>query len=222
MNSPTLQPEAVPDLDQGLNLLETPAHRTTALHEVALSFLEGGDGSAVWIDARGNAANYLIEQEHRPTPDLEIARAFTAYQHYELVRTLPGDLPRNLELIVLPCVDSLYADPDVPDWVGEKYLESALAILGELADIVDVPILVSSLVDSPFIEDVRDMATKQITFERTGLGYRFETEDWETTVYWGDGYWQTTIPYWVELLGSVDEATPAITAIEQGMMPGTV
>jgi hypothetical protein len=39
------------------------------------------------------------------------------------------------------------------------------------------------------------------------MGYRFEGDDVETTVYWQDGAWQTTIPYWVELVGAVDETS---------------
>lgn len=135
--------DAVPNLDNGLNLLETPARRSTALHQIALSHLRERDGWAVWIDARGNAATYLLEDEYHRTPDLRISRAFTAYQHYELVRLLPGNVPRNTGLVVLPFLTSLYRDEDVPDWEGTKYFESALAILVETADTFDVPVLVS-------------------------------------------------------------------------------
>lgn len=213
--------DAVPELDAGLNLMETPEHRTTALHQIALSHLRDGEGPGVWIDARGNAATYLLEQEDRPTPDFWIARAFTAYQHYELVRTLPGNLPRNADLIILPCLASLYEDEDVPDWEGKRFLESALAILTEISKLTDIPVLTSCVEESSLLDQVRSAAAQTITFEKTDLGYRFEADDFETMVYWGDGYFQTTIPYWVELLGSVEDATPAETIVDEGLLPGT-
>lgn len=166
--------EAVPGLDVGVNLLETSAHRTTALHQIALSHLDETGGLGIWFDARGNASTYLLAREFHAKPNLEIARAFTAYQHYELIRTLPGDIPRNTELVVCPCVTSLYRDDDVPDWEGEKYLESALAILDETATVTGLPILVSCVTDTDLIGVVREVATQTITVEKTGLGYRFE------------------------------------------------
>jgi len=38
------------------------------------------------------------------------------------------------------------------------------------------------------------------------------TGDFETTVYWQDGYWQTTVPYWVELLGAVEDKSAEVIA----------
>lgn len=51
---------------------------------------------------------------------------------------------------------------------------------------------------------------RYIRCEQTGVGYRFEGSDIETTVYWQEGAWQTTIPYWVELVSVVGDE-PAIT-----------
>lgn len=214
--------DAVPDLDRGLNLLETPVNRTTALHQIGLAHLRERGGSGFWIDARENASPFQLRREGHPVPDILLCRAFTAFQHYEIVRTLPRHLPDDLELVIAPCLPSLYCDTDVPDWEGEWHLESALAVLDEIARIWDVPVLVSSTTNSPMIDQVRDAATKTITYERTGLGYRFEADDFETTVYWQDGYWQTTIQYWVELFGAVDESDPAVAIDEAGLMPGTV
>lgn len=213
--------ETVPELDTGINLLETPKHRTVALHQLSLSHLRSG-GSAVWFDTRGNADTRLLFEEQRPTPDIQVARAFTAYQHFKLIRTLPGNLPRDLDLVVLPCVTSLYCDNDVPDWRADRCVEAALTILSEVAELVDVPVLVSCLADSPYYDNVSREAARTISYERTGLGLRYETEGFETTVYWRDGFWQTTIPYWVDLLGAVGEARAEVALDEVGMVPGEV
>jgi len=67
---------------------------------------------------------------------------------------------------------------------------------------------------------VADRADCEIRCERTDLGYRFEGPGVETTVYVGDGYWQTTIPYWVDLLGAVeDERAVALAADERDVPP---
>ena len=48
--------------------------------------------------------------------------------------------------------------------------------------------------------------------ERSRMGLRYAGADFETQVYVEDGFWQTTIPYWVDLLGvASDVAPPAAT-----------
>jgi hypothetical protein len=42
--------------------------------------------------------------------------------------------------------------------------------------------------------------------ESTSQGLHYAAEDFETTVYVADGYWQTTIPYWVDLFGVARKA----------------
>jgi hypothetical protein len=32
-------------------------------------------------------------------------------------------------------------------------------------------------------------------------------DDFQTQVYWGSHYWQTTISYWVDLFGAVDDVS---------------
>jgi len=45
-----------------------------------------------------------------------------------------------------------------------------------------------------------DHADTDVRCERTDVGYRYEG-DWESSVYWTGGAWQTTVPYWVDRLG---------------------
>jgi hypothetical protein len=216
------RPETTPDLEPGLNLLWAPP-RSTALHHVALSALHEVDGLGIWIDARDTASTSVLHDLATPlTLDrLRIARSWTAYQHHELVRQLPGVIDAKTDLLVLPAVASLYEDDDVPSPEDRQYLSSTLAILEELAKALDLSILMSTPVSGEFPSLVQDHADYEIEFEPTPLGYRFEAEDFETTVYWGDGWWQTTIPYWVELLGAVGEQ-PAMTAYEAGLVDAEV
>lgn len=51
---------------------------------------------------------------------------------------------------------------------------------------------------------IRDLGADEIECERTSLGYRFATDDFDTLGYWKHGWWQTTISYWVELFDAVE------------------
>ena len=52
-----------------------------------------------------------------------------------------------------------------------------------------------------------------IECELTEHGYHFESDTFETLVYVQDGYWQTTILYWIQLLGMADEPTQALDPV---------
>lgn len=210
--------QTIPELQPGVNLLWAPP-RSTALHQVALSGLHDFDGTARWIDARDTASTTVITDlaTRRTACRLRIARSWTAYQHHELIRQLPRAIDQRTDLVIAPAVASLYEDDDVPSPEDEQYLSASLAILDEVSSAFDVSVLLSAAPDGTFTNLVREVAAYEIEFEATSMGYRFEADDFETTVYWGAGFWQTTIPYWVELLGAVGEQS-AVTAYEAGLV----
>jgi len=211
-------PPPTPDLSPGVTLLWAPP-RSTALHQVALSALHAAAGLGVWVDARDVASTTLLGDLATPRTlrRLRIARSWTAYQHHELVRRLPGLLDARTDLVVAPAVASLYADDDVPSPEDRRYLTATLTVLAELARVLDCAVLVSAPPGGAFADLVRSYAGYEIAVERTALGHRFVAEDFETTVYWGDGWWQTTIPYWVDLLGAAG-ADAAATAYDLGLV----
>lgn len=212
----------VPDLAPGVTVLWAPP-RSTAPHQVALSALHDRDGTARWLDARDTASTPLLSELATPRTlrRLAVARAWTAYQHHELVRRLPGEVDARTELVVLPAVASLYEDDDIPSPEDRLYLRSTLGILGELARVADLAVLVSTARDAPFVPLVEACADHEIAVERTPLGHRFVAEGFETTVYWGEGFWQTTIPYWVDLLGAAGTGL-AESAYEAGLVDAEV
>jgi len=199
---------------------------------------EDTTGPAFWIDARNAASTYALydlasgggpganggklgraERSLGADGDvrdatvlrrLRIARAFTAYQHRELARAAVRRSTPSTPLIVAPQVTSLYADPDVPDWEREELARATLATLDELGESLGCPVLASVARDDELAELAVDRAATEIECRRTDEGYYFGAGEFETTVYWGEGYWQTTIPYWSELLGAVDDAAPTV------------
>jgi hypothetical protein len=225
------EPATMPRLESGLTVLERPERRSTALHRLALAELGRRDGGAYWIDARNEASTYALYDlapSRRRLDGIRVARAFTAYQHHSLVRAVARNASPDTALLVAPCLTSLYRDDDVPDREAADLLESSLTILGELADVLDVPVLVAterggvadagaSTAGDDLDALLADYADAEIECTRTSAGLKYASDDFEMTVYLSDGYWQTTIPYWVELFGAVVEDDPAVAARAAGL-----
>jgi len=79
--------------------------------------------------------------------------------------------------------------------------------LEELAEVTDVTLIVSTVGDDSFVDAVEGAADQTIECKQTDLGLAYETDDFQTQVYRGSHYWQTTIPYWVDLFGVVDDVS---------------
>lgn len=199
---------AVPSLDPGLTLLRRPSVRSPALHHLAVSELGRRDGTAYWVDARNQASThrlYDFSPSARRLDRLRIARAFTAHQHHSLVRSLPGRATSRTGLVVVPAVADLYRDPDVPGYEATRLLESTLAVLAATADALEVPVLVTASRDDDLASLVEDRADHRLEARETGMGLSFEGDEFLTKLYWRDGWFQTTVPYWVDLLGAVGD-----------------
>lgn len=200
--------QPVPTLEPGLTLFRSPGPRSSAIHRVVLATLRESSGLAYWLDARNVASTYTLydlADSHRRLRRLRIARAFTAYQHHALGRELVERVDGRTGLLVAPNVTALYRDDDVPRYQRDRLLESTVRSLSALAAGREMPVVLT-VPEGRDAGPVADHADRELRCERTDQGYRFVGPDTETTVYWGDGYWQTTIPYWVELLGAVSGA----------------
>ncbi|MEF8775994.1 MAG: hypothetical protein V5A43_05775 [Haloarculaceae archaeon] len=208
--------DPLPTLSAGLTHLQVPHPRSTALHRVVVSELRERQGPVYWLDARNEACSYVLYElapHHRLLDPVRVARAFTAYQHHTLVKRLVRRTSGRTAMLVAPNVGSLYEDDDVPDYEREALLEAALTMLREVGATHEVPVLVTSATADPATrETVAAAADQVVTAERTRMGLHFAGDGGGTTVYVEDGYWQTTIPYWVDLFGSVtsvERPTPA-------------
>jgi len=211
-----------PPLDAGLVFVAQP-------DRAALQRLVRGaerDGEVLWVDAGGVAETYGLLDEgstRRELRGIRVARAFQAHQHHQLVRNLVSEASERTALIVAPNLAALYEAADHAAAETERLFDGSLALLADLADALSVPVLVSA----PHGTDdhraaIRERAADVVECRRTSQGYAFETDEFETTAYWRRGWWQTTIPYWVELCGAVDgesaaetvPATPLEAAVE--------
>ena len=204
----TAQSSIRPGLRPGLTLLHRPSRRSTALHRLVVDQLATATGESYWVDATNDASTYALYDlapHSRTLSDVQVARAFTAYQHHSLVADLTRRVDESTSLVVVPAVESLYRDDDVPPDEGETLLASSLARLADLGRTFDVPVLATTTGEAT---TVAAHADAEIECTRTSQGFRYETDSFATTLYLDDGHWQTTIPYWVELFGAVSEADP--------------
>jgi len=194
--------DALPSLEPGVTLL--CGGDRGAVAALAAAELRERDGLARWVDARNHASTYALTdhgRRHRLLDRVRVARAFTAHQHHALVRQLVGDARRPTSLVVAPAVDDLYEDDDLLAAEADRLREASLSTLTALADARGLPVLVTA--SDP--EAVAEYADQTVDVENTRFGRRFEGEHGdETTAYWTRGGWQTTIPYWVDLVGRVE------------------
>ncbi|MGZ0746470.1 hypothetical protein [Haloparvum sp. AD34] len=199
----------LPQLDAGdVTALRRESPRDSSLHRLVVDELGRAD-EALWLDARNNASTYTLYELAPGTArldDLRIARAFTAYQHHSIARRLVAEATPATDLVVAPCLASLYRDPDLPDERATRLLRSTLSILAELAAAVDAAVLVTVERDDRATERVLATADRELEARSTAEGVAFEGDDYVTPGYWGTGFWQTTVPYWVDVCG----ATPSV------------
>lgn len=219
-----------PPLGAGLTFVEQPdrgaIHRLvlgaecdgeTSAAPRAADSRTGGARETLWIDAGGTASTYGLTAQapnRRALRGIRIARAFTAHQHHQLVRNAVEAASGRTGLVVAPNVAALYENADAPAAEIDRLFDASLGLLADLGTALDVPVLVSA----PHAGDerqatVRERASEEIECRRTDLGYAFATDEFQTTGYWQEGWWQTTIPYWVELFGAVG-TNPATDLVE--------
>ena len=79
----------LPSLDDGITLLDIDGSRgVPILQSVVLDHLLMHDGPAFWVDANGHATTTTLAQiapSQRLLDRIQVARGFTAYQHYGAV-----------------------------------------------------------------------------------------------------------------------------------------
>ena len=192
-----------PPLDPGATVL-IDGQRSTAPHRLVLAQQRWTRGEVLWVDARDTASTYAL---YRLTGDeqllegIEIARAWTAYQHHTLVRSLVERTTPRTRLLVLPNVCSLYRDADLDAAVAEQLLTGTLETVAELARITTTRVLLSAPPDErstlvPYV----DTTLRQ----RTGGGL----PDSGPVPPTDRGWLQTTIPDWIQRLGERHERDP--------------
>ncbi len=203
------KPETVaqlPELEQGMTLLTTDSTVDSAIHALAVDHLLRTGGEAVWIDT-GTYAQTDPIVELAPSPRIfdrvRVARGFTPFQHLELLRSLPGTVTEETELLVVPDLDRYYRDGDLLGDEGREMLLAGIAAIARAVRRDGLAILVTRAEADEFSEPVKTAASHTLRCEGTSFGPHFRTGDEETLVYPGGGQWvQTTLAFWRDILAA--------------------
>lgn len=194
----------LPNLDAGLVLLELDGAVERAIHALAVDHVLQSGGDACWIDPGTTAqTDPLVElaPSDRILDRITVARGFTAFQHLELLRSLPEICTTSTELIVVPAVDRYYRADGLLADEGREMLLSGIAALAGVARERSIPVVLTRAAADEFSQPVAAAAERTITCEGTRFGPRFSTAETETLIYPVDGgLVQTTIDFWTQIL----------------------
>ncbi|MDR5657690.1 hypothetical protein RH831_10935 [Halodesulfurarchaeum sp. HSR-GB] len=202
MHQPGSIPE-LPQLESGVQLLETPDRAVGPLQTLVLDHLLLDGGTAVWIDALEYGTSvYLAEvaPSQRILDRIKIARGQTAYRHFSLVQSAVEQLTEDTNLIVAPAIDGLYRNDDVRGLEPKELMLRSLSRLAQYAREANTPVLTTRTRADGFSAPIESLATNTIEVHQTEFGARFESDDFETLVYTNGQTMQTTLAYWKRIL----------------------
>ena len=192
---PTLAPE--------VKRLTSSDRVTGALQSLVLDHMLVSDGQALWVDAKNNATTtslVRVAPSRRILDQINVARGFTAFQHYSLIKELENVVTDETTLIVVPAIEWFYAKDELYSNEGEEMLESALTRLRELSREYEIPVLISNSESSEFGGLIDQYCDSELTCLQTEFGPRFTGDEYETLVFECNGGLQTTFAFWRRIL----------------------
>ena len=133
----------LPTLDTGVTLLEPNGRTIGPLHTLVVDHVVLNRGPAYWIDTRGHARTQPLARlcsDRRLLDRIQVARAFTPFQHYSLVEHLSEHVVNDTSLLIVPAMDGLYRDDTLRDDDVTEMLVRTLAGLAGLVREHDLPI----------------------------------------------------------------------------------
>lgn len=210
----------LPALEPGVQLLATDeASGVEPLQTLVVDHVLRHRGPAYWVDPGRHAVTASLRRlapSDRVLDRVRIARGFTAYQHTALLRRLRERVrERSPSVVVAPAFDERYRE-DVQGDTGRRMLVSALADLARMARGTGVPVLLTRQTADAFSAPVAELATGVLEYEETPHGPRFAGAEFETLVYpLRDGWVQTTVSFWTEVLAAREplyDAAPAASS----------
>ena len=196
----------LPSLNAGLTLLASDERTGGALHSLVLDQTLVDQGRAVWVDAHGNGTTAPLAQlapSPRVLERVDIARAFTPWQHHGLLRDLGEQIDEQTALVVLPEFDWFYRADDLQRTERERMRDAGIELVESITTDRDVPVLLTQSRSDDFTAPLRSVVDETIQCELTQFGPRFAGEEFETLVYaLGEGMVQTTLSFWRRVLAS--------------------
>ena len=221
-NEPTHE---LPALDDRIHHLVTNKRPKEVLQSLVIDHLlgRGAASKAIWVDSHGNGSTHPLTglaPSSRLLDRIEVARGFTAYQHYALLEELETQVTANTELIVIPEVDWFYRNDDLYENEGEWMMSAAIELVQDLQTETGIPVLVTARKRDRVSDSLYTAIEDRLLCQFTKLGPRFSGEGFETYTYpVENGLLQTTIAYWNQMLAETQQAvgesgaTPEVSAV---------
>lgn len=204
----------LPTLNAGVTLLDTGERMTGALQSLVLDHVLIESGTATWVDARGNGTTHPMTRlapDMRVLDRINIARAFTPWQHQSLLHDLPDEITDETVIVVLPTLDTFYRTDDLSRQEQERMFEKAVTVADEIATERGIPVLVTRQQADALTDPLEKAVSEVIICKMTNFGPRFSGDEFETLVYQlDDGFVQTTIAFWNRVLA---DRHPAVTEL---------
>lgn len=193
----------LPQLTQGISLLRNRDGSNFGIQSLVINQMISDHKDVYWVDSKEKASlktlNRLI-----PSPKflerMKVARAFTSYQHFSLIRELENKVSYTTSLVVVPEINWFYRD--MADGEKKRMIKEEINILKNLSNHYNVPILWSLYEggDDYTKELIRRVSDEEIEFEVTEMGPKFSSSNFKTYFYPVNGYFQTTIDFWRAIL----------------------
>lgn len=210
-----------PSLDRGVTLLSMDDRATGALQSLVLDHLLMNDGEARWIDSRNNATTTTLARvapSMRILDRIQVARAFTPFQHYSIVEELPDTVLPETSIIVLPAIDWFYTEDELRRAEGQAMLDGVLEIVSEIAATHEIPVVISRHASQAPGEAIDPHVDAEIECTLTRFGPRFSGSEFETLLFECETGVQTTLAFWRRVLQArqsqpVAESYPEVTTV---------
>jgi len=211
----------VPTLDPGLTALEVDT--PSGLCRIVAKTLQTARGPAYWVDAASAASTrtlFDVTDDRLALERLRIARAFTGYQHAQLISTLPDRLGPDTSLLVCSGFPRFYDDDELGE-AGDALFHSSLRTVLELAHSLATPVVLThaSQTSAAFSDCIDTCADTTMQCSTTDAGLRFEGPNFETNSYRTGWTTQTTLSGWTHSAAEPGHHTPARHADADGSQP---
>ncbi|MFB6115014.1 MAG: hypothetical protein ABEK04_01885 [Candidatus Nanohalobium sp.] len=161
--------------------------------------LEGRNASAVWIDTRNESSTYALSSvgSQELLEKVYVGRAFTPFQHNNLVQGLEGFIEEDTGVLVLPNVTFLYEDGQAGDREAKELFESTWNRIREVQEKHELKVLTSLPQEYDSLDYILEVEKdNEVEIESTDSGLRYDSEGYEQLVYHYSSGVQTTIPFW--------------------------
>lgn len=198
----------LPQLTDGVILVEVDKQAITPIQALVLDHLLLTETTARWIDVFDHIQTQSLSRlapSERILDRIQVARAFTPFQHFALVGDLATEIASTGEtpVVIAPALDGLYRDHDgnLSAQQASTLLVRAVAKLAGVARRHDVTVVLTQTRDDEFSAPIARAADTVIEITDTQYGPRFTSEEFETLVYpVGNGMMQTTLAFWQHVL----------------------